>query len=102
MTVKGTLAYNKTTIKFSRKFNMDRTAIFIIFIVLTSTSLAEERTNKYIRSFSVKRHHRVRRMLGTATKCVPKLKEFCRVFTYGKLKKKFCFVVRVKDCTALD
>ena len=47
-------------------------------------------------------HRRVRRMLGRATQCIDELKKFCQNFTHGGISKKFCLVVPVKRCTALD
>ena len=46
--------------------------------------------------------HRVRRLVGGKTKCLFEPKKFCSKFTHGSITKKFCLVVRVKRCTALD
>ena len=46
--------------------------------------------------------HRVRRMVGRRTKCLFEPKKFCSNFTHGSITKKFCLVVRIKRCTALD
>ena len=56
----------------------------------------------YSKNLSLRSHRRVRRMLGRKTKCFPKLVKFCHRFTYGATTKKFCLMVNVKKCTALD
>ena len=46
--------------------------------------------------------HRVRRLVGRRTKCSFEPNKFCSKFTHGPITKKFCLVVRIKRCTALD
>ena len=46
--------------------------------------------------------HRVRRMVGRRTKCLFEPKKFCTKFTHGLITKKFCLIVRIKHCSALD
>ena len=48
------------------------------------------------------KHHRVRRIVGRRTECVPDFRRFCKKFTHGKITKRFCLVVNVNRCTALD
>ena len=60
------------------------------------------RVEGLLKNSSDNHHHRVRRMLGRRTECVPTLKNFCSMFTYGKTTKRFCLTVTVKKCTALD
>lgn len=48
------------------------------------------------------RHHRVRRMLGTKMKCFPVLRPLCHVFYGGNTTKKFCIVVKIRRCYAVD
>ena len=89
------------------KMNTAHTLFVILLFTLFSSSLAEERSayqydGHHLKSFRTNRHHRVRRMLGSVTKCLPQLKKFSHVFTHGKLRKRFCFMIPVKYCAALD
>ena len=44
---------------------------------------------------------RTRRMVFR-TKCIPKVKNFCKRFTVKGITKLFCLKLKVSDCTALD
>ena len=47
-------------------------------------------------------HPRFRRTVGQRTRCMKKMVPYCGMFTHGKVTKKFCLFVNLKQCTALD
>ena len=47
-------------------------------------------------------NHRVRRLTGYRTVCVPKKKKFCSMFTYEGVTEMFCIYVDINRCSALD
>ena len=68
---------------------------FVILIILTTLILCcavvplDQPTDEPVFT-SLRQRHRVRRLTGFRTKCLPKKKKFCSIFTHKGISKTFC------------
>ena len=93
-TLKSTKITTKST-KITTQLTTSTTTTRTTTAILPQTTTTTTTTNPHL-------HHRVRRIVGMQSKCVPKMKKFCRKFTNSKLSRTFCVMLTVKNCTALD
>ena len=97
----------KDSEKILRRTKMELPKRFYLALVLMlfTCSVTEARTQQ-IHDESLKmsdvHHHRVKRMFGYRTKCLPEKKKFCWTFSYKGMKRVFCIYAKVKNCTGLD
>ena len=72
---------------------------------VSPSALHDVKTPPQIIPSGVKRDALVKRRtrrMAFRTKCIPKVKNFCRNFTVGGITKLFCVARKVFDCAALD
>ena len=100
--LKNTENFEDTAEIHIMRFNMNRIINFVVtaavLILLLTPTAAEARAN-----FSKHAVSRIRRTVtGLRTQCIPYLKNFCQMFTFKGVTKRFCIAKTFYTCTALD